>query len=232
MATGGNDEKDLLIGWDTSTLRGTLAAGRGGGLLSESYFRTEKGHTGRLMRHLDSVLKSLGATPSRVFAVAVGVGPGNFTGVKVGVATAKAIAFALQVPLVGISTLDIIAASTPADSGTILATVDARRGLLYCAVFRRDQSGMRRVTEYDCLPPAEAVAAASTFTEASLFVVGEETEGLDAALASTGLEFRYGGDPFPAGRELLALANDALSGGDREVGRAESVRPIYLKKPT
>ena len=122
-----------LLAWETSTEEGVVCLGSAAAVTATARFRTVKGHAGWLMPLVDSVMKAQGTDPSELGALAAGIGPGGFTGVKVGVATAKAMALALDVPLVGVPTLDLVAAHAPVDAGPVLACIDARQGLLYAA---------------------------------------------------------------------------------------------------
>jgi len=88
-------ERGPLLAWETSTEDGVVCLGSGAAVTGAARFRTVKGHAGWLMPLVDSVLKAQGTDPRELRALAAGIGPGGFTGVKVGVATAKAMALAL-----------------------------------------------------------------------------------------------------------------------------------------
>jgi len=224
----------LMVAWDTCTLRGTLAAGGRGMRTVERTFEARKGHAGWLMPDIESLLGAMGFGPESLAAVAVGTGPGTFTGVKVGVSTAKGVSLGLRVPLVGISTLDVLAAAAPRDAGLVLATIDARRGMLYFAAFHNGPSGPERLTDYSCMTPggvAREVSERGGHRSARVCVVGEASPGLLEALSGTGLEVSVGEERYPRGRDLLDLAMSALERGGPEVGTAASVLPIYLRKP-
>ncbi|MBU4240134.1 MAG: tRNA (adenosine(37)-N6)-threonylcarbamoyltransferase complex dimerization subunit type 1 TsaB [Actinobacteria bacterium] len=219
----------VLAAWDTCTARGTLAVGSGGLVLRETYFKTEKGHTGSLMPLVEMTFLRVGIAPEDVGYVAVGTGPGTFTGVKVGLATAKAVAMACGVPLVGVSTLDILAGGAPPGADLILSTVDARRGMLYAAAYRPGEGVPDRVSEYICGPPAQVAEVARSLGYGTVAVVGE-APSLLVELLEDGGELMVAGDPFPKGREIVAVATELISRG--RVGDAASVAPIYLRKPT
>lgn len=223
---------ELVLAWDTCTPEGTIAVGEGGTLLSESGFRAEKGHTWWLMPRVASVLERLGAGPGDLCALAVGTGPGGFTGVKVGVTTAKAVALALDIPLFGASTLDVLAAGAPRTEGTVLAVIDARRGMAYCAAYRWvDGTVPERLTDYACLLPGEAARAVRGLGERPALVVGDIIEGLVPALGDMGLEVEDALKRTPRAGDLLALAWRALSPGGMGAGDAASVLPVYLRSP-
>ena len=220
-------EAGLLLAWDTCTGRGTLAAGDGERVLFETEFDTVKGHTGWLMPLVDRAVRDLGAGPGDIRALAVGVGPGNFTGVKVGVTTAKLLALALGVPLLGTSTLDILAESSPRDAGAALAVVNARRGMVYAALYDVGGSSPRRLTEYAVVTPGEAAGMAAG--RDGVTVVGEATDELVALLEGRVERVVRGEVSFPRAAGLLAILSRELADG--RAGDAVSVVPMYLRKP-
>lgn len=228
LRSAGGSGGRLTLAWDTCTLNGTLALGDGEDMPGVEYFKTEKGHTGWLMPLVDSTMRELGASPRDIGLLAVGTGPGTFTGVKVGIATAKAVAFALGVPLVGVPTLDTLACAAK-DSDLVLSVLDARRGTLYAALYRTGEARPRRVSEYMCAPPREIADAAAGCGFETLAVSGEASDELMGMLDKGGGRVIRPGGPIPDGGLLLELARVMrLEGMDSD---AASVCPIYLKKP-
>jgi tRNA threonylcarbamoyladenosine biosynthesis protein TsaB len=219
----------LILAFDTCTLRGTLAVGTAGRPLSETYFETEKGHAGWLMPRIDSMLRDLDMGPADVDVVAVGIGPGTFTGVKVGVSTAKSIALGLDVPLVGISTLDILAAGT-SDESLTLSVLDAKQGRLYAAVYGSDPGRPRPLTDYICMEPAGIADVALTVIDGPVSVAGETPDVLIEALEAVGITAGKAAGRYPLARDMLPLCERMISEG--RAGTAVSVTPMYLRKPT
>jgi tRNA threonylcarbamoyladenosine biosynthesis protein TsaB len=221
-----------LLAWETSTEDGVVCLGSAGDVIASARFRTVKGHAGWLMPLVDSTLKGVGVDARDLGAIAAGIGPGGFTGVKVGVATAKAMAYALEVPLVGVPTLDLMAAHAPKASDPVLACIDARQGLLYAAGY--DVSGLfpRRLTEQACVSPAEAARLAASFSSVRLTLAGFVPTELQQECRRLGLSAQVAAidaPGFPSAATLLATASGMLERG--EAGNAFSVVPVYLKKP-
>ena len=222
-------ERPVIVAWDTCTTRGVLAVGAGERLLAGEYFQSVKGHTGWLMSRMDSVLRGLGLSPSDIDYVAVGTGPGTFTGVKVGVACAKALSFGLKRPLAALATLDVLAAAAPPGADVVLSTIDARRGQLYAALYRRAGRHRERLTDFTCTTPEKVarMVAATRFKE--LAVVGESPGDLTVAMGGSGKVVAVK-DPYPGAQALIELARHTVRAG--ELSDALEVSPIYLKKPT
>ena len=97
-----------------------------------------RGHQERLASMVAEAMAEAGLHFKALDRIVVTVGPGSFTGLRVGLAFAKAMALALEIPCLGIGTLEALAASAPADSPLVVAALDARRGQLYLQAFRRD----------------------------------------------------------------------------------------------
>lgn len=148
----------MLLALDTSTHRASLALSQHGELLVEYTWDVGASHSVELLRRLEGILKERGLALSQVSAVAAAIGPGSFTGVRVAVTVAKSLAFGLNVPLLGISTLDIIAYSQAAAAAPVCALMDAGRGEFYAALYRHvalhHTSSSKRGREEDAGPGA------------------------------------------------------------------------------
>ncbi len=108
----------LVLAFDTATDRATSALVGDGEVLGERVSRAST-----LLEDVDALLRQAGAHPADLEALAVGVGPGSFTGIRIGLAVARGLALALDVPAAGVSTLDVLAAGAPGATPVI----DAKR---------------------------------------------------------------------------------------------------------
>lgn len=124
-----------ILGIETGTLVSSVALGTGDTLLAEITLQTKKTHSELLMPHIASILQSAGVKKSDLKAIAVSIGPGSFTGLRIGLATAKTLAYALQIPLVGVPTLGAMAYGCPVPGVTLAPMLDAQRGNVYQALF-------------------------------------------------------------------------------------------------
>jgi tRNA threonylcarbamoyl adenosine modification protein YeaZ len=138
-----------------------------------------KGHAERLIGVIESALGQAGLAYADLDRIGVAVGPGSFTGVRVGVATARGLALALGVPAVGVNTLEALAAEAHANfpDNPILAAIDGRRGDLYCAIYAPDGAVL---SEPAAISVADAVSLARRHDAA---IAGN---GADAILAAAG----------------------------------------------
>jgi tRNA threonylcarbamoyladenosine biosynthesis protein TsaB len=149
------------LGIETCTPAGGVAiADVTGRLCVHRWAVAETGYSRRLMPMIDGAIADCEATKEAIAAVAVSHGPGSFTGVRLGIATAKTLAFALGVPLYTFSSLEMLARRWPVEGAVIAPVFDARRKEIYSALYRSGERG-----EFEILRE-EAVEPLSRFLEA------------------------------------------------------------------
>ncbi|MCL4516828.1 MAG: tRNA (adenosine(37)-N6)-threonylcarbamoyltransferase complex dimerization subunit type 1 TsaB [Firmicutes bacterium] len=140
-----------IIGIDTSTMVGSVALVNDGRLEGEYTLNVRRTHSERMMPALVRVMEDAGISASQIDGVAVAIGPGSFTGIRIGVAGAKGLAYTLSKPVIGISTLDALAFGMSLAATLICPVLDAKRGQVYTAIYQgagRPDSPPRRLTEY------------------------------------------------------------------------------------
>ena len=140
-----------ILGIDTSTPIGSVAVIDGNNLVAEHTLNIVQAHSSRLMPAIDTVLKWSDITADDLEGCAVGIGPGSFTGIRIGVATIKSLCYALDKPIVGVSTLEAVAYNLRWTKGPICPLLDARRSEIYGAIFQGGTE-WQRLSEDLCLP--------------------------------------------------------------------------------
>ena len=142
-------ERMAYLGIDCSTPYLALALYEGGsGLLASSCETVGRDHAARLPAALSTLFQKAELTPAHLQGVGVGVGPGSYTGLRVGVAAAKGIAQGLGIPLRGVSTLEAVAAGVLSDQEPRgVVALDARRGNVYAGVFHLHASNLTQIGE-------------------------------------------------------------------------------------
>jgi tRNA threonylcarbamoyladenosine biosynthesis protein TsaB len=190
----------LTLAFDTATEVATSALVDDGEVLGE---RTSRAQT--LLEDVDALLRQGGAHPRDIDALAVGIGPGSFTGVRIGLAAARGLALALDVRGAGVSTLDALAAGAPG----ALPVVDARRREVFTIV-----GGVPVV-----------VAPAELAVEPGMVCVGDGARRYRAVLEEKGAVVPPDGDErhLPRARFHAALAG--------ELGPVDAIEPLYLRIP-
>lgn len=215
----------MLLAIDTSTrYAGIALADAGGRVISCRSWHSAVNHTAELMPAVAQTLAAAGLTVKDLAGIAIALGPGGFSALRVGMSVAKGLAIAAGRPLVGVGTLDL-EAWPYRDSGLpVCALLDAGRGEVAAALFA---AGQRRHPDRIC-PPAELPAEGE---EPTLFC----GEGLAAHAAQ--LRQRLGRRAVIAGNApaarlyaLAALGQQRLAAGD--VDDVASLQPYYLRMPT
>lgn len=143
----------VVLGIETSTLQGGVALLSEQGLLSEYLLNVKATHTERLLPSIDRILYDAGIALAQIDGLAVATGPGSFTGLRIGLSTAKGLAVAADKPLVGVSTLEAIAWTLPFCAHLVCPILDARKGEVYCALFRHEGDRLIRFMDEAALIP-------------------------------------------------------------------------------
>ena len=124
-----------ILAVDTSTQTGSVAVLEADTLLAELAVTSKETHGKRLMPAIDDTLKMAGLTIEDCEGFAVTIGPGSFTGLRIGICTVKGLGFATKKPVTGVSTLDALAYQFPLFPDTVCPVLDARKGQIYTALY-------------------------------------------------------------------------------------------------
>ncbi|GAE89819.1 tRNA (adenosine(37)-N6)-threonylcarbamoyltransferase complex dimerization subunit type 1 TsaB [Acetivibrio straminisolvens] len=146
-----------ILALDTSALVAAVAVMEDDRLLGEYMLNHRKTHSQQLIAMIREVLGSLELVPKDIDVFAASTGPGSFTGLRIGVTTVKAMAYAAGKPVVSVPTLDAIAYNIPISSFTICPVMDARNNQVYTALYDWDENGQKRITDYLGIPVSELV---------------------------------------------------------------------------
>ena len=145
----------IVLAADTSTEQSCVALLDGPTPLCELNLRPGRGHAERLLDLIDTAITTAGRTRRDVELLCVGLGPGSFTGLRVGVVTLRTLGTAMDVPVAGVSSLEALCGPWLDDKGVLVPTLDAYRGQVYAAAFRAGGGRLDRIRPDSALPPAE-----------------------------------------------------------------------------
>jgi tRNA threonylcarbamoyladenosine biosynthesis protein TsaB len=202
---------------------------RNGTLLASEYRALRHGHGEALLPMIERVMQQAGLAPSQLDAIAAAIGPGGFTGIRVGLAAAHGIALAAGARLVGISSFAAVAAGVAAigdaDCQTLLVALDSRRADLYVQLFARDATTPLAAPQA-LLGERLAGYVARHAGNGRVLIAGDAAA---AAAAALGSEIRcvIDGESVPNARAVAAAALRQLGSG----AMAGPVRPFYLRPP-
>jgi len=208
-----------VLAVETSSLAGGVALLDGPALVAEYLLDVSVTHSERLMSAVDRVLADARWTPRELNGLAVAVGPGSFTGLRIAVSTVKGLALALDLPIAAVPTLDAMAAAVPWAALPVCPVLDARKGEVYASLYRWDGAAMRREWDHLALAP-EALAA--RLAEPTL-LVGDGAGRVVSPHARA----------LPAPRRLPSPACVGALGLERlrrgETVTAAALAPLYLR---
>lgn len=232
MSTVGNDVAAVAI--ETATETVGVAVRTPDGVEAEFALTGRRRHVETLTPALEHLLGQVGLVPGDLGVVAVDVGPGLFTGLRVGVAAAKGLAQALGIGVVGATSLDVLtAAAADADlCGPVLACVDARRGEVFASVREvgRDGEILAELLAPALWAPGDLAAALGGLGGPTLYAVGDGAQRYRTVLAGVpGVRVVSPALSYPPPSTLLRLAVARLERGEAPVDAA-SVVPLYMRE--
>ena len=164
-----------ILGLETSARACSAAVTEDGAVLASAFQCTGLTHSRTLMPIVKHLFQNTGIAPQELDAIAVAVGPGSFTGIRIGVSAAKGLAFSLDKPAAAVSTLAAMARNAAFAGGLILCAMDARRGQIYNAVFSAEGGVLTRLTPDRAISLDDLAEERKSF-ETPQFVVGDGAE--------------------------------------------------------
>jgi len=222
-----------ILGFDLSTPRAVAALGLPDGSMRALVNDEMTEHLAWLMPAVHLLLSEAGLRPADLGAIAVGRGPGSFTGVRTAVVTAKAMAHVLGTALVAPSSLDLVAGSITTEGDAVCACLDARRRELYYAFYVIEQGEPRLEGERRVGQPARMIEDCRSFRASSRRHLSLAGNGLEAYRELLEGEFAETATLtavlYPGGEELIRAATRMLE--RRETVAALSLTPLYLRLP-
>ena len=219
----------LILGIETATAEVGCAIGGHEGVLASTHSARAKRHAETLTPAIEYCCRQARVELREVSAVAVDLGPGLFTGLRIGIATAKAIAQALRVPMIGVSSLDLLAFPARFSPRLIAAVIDARRGELFSALYRQVPGGVQRVSRPRVGSPDDLVSDLLATGEEVLLVGDGALRYRDRFCDLLRVEIVDQGLAHPSARSLVALAHARALREDWV--QPWDLQPIYLRKP-
>jgi tRNA threonylcarbamoyladenosine biosynthesis protein TsaB len=218
----------LILGIETATQSVGCAIGGHEGVRASFSAAHGRRHVEVLAPAIRFVCRHAGVGLHEVGAVAVDVGPGLFSGLRVGVAAAKALAQALRVPVIGVPSLDLLAFPVRHSTRLIAPAIDARRGELFYAFYRHVPGGAQRLTPYRVGSPAQVASELMASGEECLFV-GDGALRYPELVADTARAESDGpANAHPSAAALVELAQPlALR---EEFVQPWDLEPLYLRR--
>jgi len=219
----------LILGIESATAQVGCAIGGHEGVLASTHSARGRRHAESLAPQIEFTLAQAQVDISEISVVAVDVGPGLYTGLRVGLSTAMATAFGLSVPMIGVSSLDLLAFPARHTRRLIVATIDARRGEVFTAFYRQVPGGVQRVNEPRVITPDDLYGELQAEATECLVVGDGALRYRDTLDGLTKIEIADKSLAYPSASSLVALAH-ARALREEFVQPAE-ITPLYLRRP-
>lgn len=218
-----------VLGISTSTPQIGVALADGDTVTASAHVVRGRSHAELVMPMLSRMCAEAEVPLEDIGVVAVDVGPGLFTGLRVGVASAVAFASARGIPVIPASSLDLLAFTVRRTSRAVISVVDARRGELFVGTYRPVPGGIQRVEEPRVLTPDELAAELLACGDEHLLVGNGALRYADTFASLGHVEIGEAGEAYPSARALVQLAHAAAM---REEWIAPTeVQCVYLRQP-
>lgn len=219
-----------VLAIDTSTNIASVAIVRDEAVLAEQEAEDVERHDHVLLPRIQAVLGSAGVSLSDLTLLAVGIGPGAFGGLRVGLATIKGLALATSLPCIGISSLNALGIAAPGNTRLVVTLVDAHRGELFAALYAREAEALvERIAPFNGTP-AHVAATLQTHCAEPPHVMAHGLSAHREALSRAWPELQLDPRPIestPRARHIAMLALEKRRAG--ETGNADPLLPIYIR---
>jgi len=223
----------LILAIDCSTDILGLALMDSGQLKGEYNLSLKRQHSEKLLPLLEQIFELLDIEAEDLDGVAVAVGPGSFTGLRIGITTAKILGRIFSIPVKGISTLEIMAAG--ADGNFILPLLDARRKRVYYSFFQRNEKQkdffLKEIKKAASAKIVELPKILSEYKNKKITVIGEMTAEVQQVLKKENflIQAAAAENNFTRAAVLARLGHDYINSGQED--NIYQLKPSYLKKP-
>lgn len=223
------DKNSLILSLDTSHLRGSSAVSIGLELLSSVFFNASDTHSATLLPAVDASLNMAGADLEKIEDFAIVIGPGSFTGLRIGLSTIKAFASIRGRPVYTVSSLELLAAAFPYSSLPVASLVDARRNQVYFGLYDTASGNPRQLIQPMAVAPDRIPGLISSETGSCRTVLcGTGALRYLDILESDKLIFSGEDRVFPSASFIPGLLE-----GRKPVGfeRLPGLEPLYIRPP-
>lgn len=219
----------LMLGIESATAQVGVAVGGHDGVLASAHSSGDRRHAENLTPQIEFVCQQAGISIRDISVVAVDIGPGLFTGLRVGIASAMAVAHGLGVPMIGVSSLDLGAFAAMQSRRLIVPCYDARRGEVFTASYRAVPGGVQRINEPAVSTPDELAAELLAESE-DVLLLGDGAERYrDVFVSLLNVEFAGASLDFPSARSLVELAHPRAM--REEFVAPGEIEPLYIRLP-
>ena len=219
----------IILALDSTAQTGTVALCRDEKLVASFILNTGNTHSETLLPSVEAVLKLGNMTVDNVDLFAISKGPGSFTGVRIGAATVKGMAFGKDKPCIGVSTLESLAYNLRGFSGIACPVMNARRSQVYNALFRVENGKIERLCPDRAIALTELAEELAAYGDTPVYLAGDGYEMTREALTNCNLGVTPEELIYQSGYSVAMCALAAFEAGERTTDT--ELVPTYLRLP-
>ena len=218
-----------ILGIDTSTMAANVAVLEDDKLICEYTINTKKTHSQKLMPMIENILKLSDLDIKEIDAIAICVGPGSFTGLRIGMATAKAMAHVNNIPLIGVNSLEILGANMDLCNRNICSILDAQRNQVYMNKYILKDDKITELEEISIKPIDELLEEISSSNE-DWVLVGESVYKYKEKIEEiSNITIPSPANNITKASTLCFVARDKMLAND-QVYNCYNINPMYIRK--
>ncbi len=218
-----------ILGIDTSTMAANVAVIEDDKLICEYTINTKKTHSQKLMPMIENMLKLSDIEIKEIGAIAICVGPGSFTGLRISMATAKAISHVNNIPLISVNSLEVLGSNIDFSNKKICAVLDAQRNQVYSCKYESEGNKAKELEEIKIMPIDELLEELSSTSE-EWIMVGEAVDKYREKIeAISNISLASPANNITRASSLCNIAKSKLE-NDKEIYNCYNINPMYIRK--
>ena len=218
-----------ILGIDTSTMAANIAVLEDDKLICEYTINTKKTHSQKLMPMIENMLKLSDIEIKEIDAIGICVGPGSFTGLSIGMATAKAMAHVNNIPLIGVNSLEILGANMDRCDKKICSILDAQRNQVYTCKYIFEENKIKKLEEIKIMPIDDLLEELSATNE-EWIILGEAVYKYKEKIESiSNINIPSPANNITKASSLCVVAKDKYE-QNIDVHNCYDINPMYIRK--
>lgn len=219
-----------ILALDSTAVTASAALWSDGSLMAQYMLNSGHTHSTTLLPMIRHMLETSGVSVDKIDCMACSVGPGSFTGIRIGIATVKGLAFGTDKPCIGVSSLEAMAYGMKSVNGIVCPVINARRTQYYSALFRIQDGAVTRLTEDEVILGADLDGILAEYDE-SIYLTGDGYESARGFITYPRLMYTPESCRWPTAFAVAeAAAYKLIHASPETVFTPDDLVPVYLRK--